>query len=168
MKKHLQIDLHSLPEEGKTFSGELDNSLFSGIGNNIKPTEPLYYDLFIQKFDDELLIRGSVSASFEFICDRCLNPFTQTISAENISLCQEISDNQPDLGELLREEIVVLFPDYPHCEEGDERRECNLDSTYLAVDKPPHDGVKTHPRDEAPNPWDALDALEDQSSTESS
>ncbi len=168
MKKHLQIDLHSLPEEGKTFSGELDSSLFSEIGPNIKPREPLYYDLFIQKFDHELLIRGNLSTSFELICDRCLNPFKQTISAEDISLCHEITENQPDLAGLLREEIIILLPDYPHCDQGDEKRECKLDSKYLAVDKPPIDGVKTPPRDEAPNPWDALDGLENQSSSEPS
>lgn len=161
MKKQLQIDLNSLPEEGKTFSGELDGSIFSAHGEKIKTKGPLYYDIFIQKFDTELLIRGNLSASFVFTCDRCLAEFTQTIDAEDVSFCKEISSAQLDITEILREELVILFPDYPHCDQGDDQQECNLDSQYLAVDKPPADEVKTPPRDEEPNPWDALDALED-------
>lgn len=165
MKKHLYIDLNSLPEEGKTFSGELDESIFSAHGEKIKAKGPLYYDVFIQKFDTELLIRGNLSASFVFTCDRCLNEFTQTIDAEDVSFSLEISSSQLDITDLLREELVILFPDYPHCDQGDDQHKCNLDSQYLAVDKPPNDGVKTPPQGEEPNPWDALDALKDESSS---
>ena len=161
MKKHLQIDLNSLPEDGKIFSGELDGSVFSAHGAKIKAKSPLYYDVFVQKFDSELLIRGNLSASFVFSCDRCLDEFTQTIDAQDVSICQEVSSSVLDITEILREELVILFPDYPHCDQGDDQRKCNLDSQYLAVDKPPIDEVKTPPRDDEPNPWDALDALED-------
>ena len=161
VKKNLNIHLTNLPEEGNTFSGELDGSIFTALGEKIKTTSPLFYDLFIQKFDSELLVRGNLSASFEFICDRCLASFTQTIEVTDFSLCIEAPGSEIDLTDTLIEEIVILFPDYPHCEEGDEPRECNLDSRYLAVDKPPVDDVKTPPRDDAPNPWGALDALDD-------
>lgn len=161
MKKHLHIDLNSLPDDGKTFSGELDGSIFSAHGEDIKAKGPMYYDLYVQKFDSELLVRGNLSASFDFTCDRCLKHFTQTISADDISLCVEISSPSVDLADSLREEIVVLFPDYPHCNEGDEDLECNIDYRYLAVDKTPIDEVKTPSHDASPNPWDALDALDD-------
>lgn len=159
MKKHLNIDITTLPEEGKSCSGELDGSIFNAKGEDIKATSPLSYDLYLQTFDSELLIRGNLSACFEFVCDRCLTPFNQTISANGFSLCIEVKSSQIDLADALREEIVILFPDYPHCDQGDEPGECKLDSRYLAVDKPPVDDVKTLPREEQPNPWDALDAL---------
>lgn len=161
MKKHLHIDLGSLPDDGKVYSGELDSSIFSTPGTKIKATTPLIYDLFVQKFDHELLVRGNLSATIEFECDRCLNAFNQTIEATDISFCHEITSSQIDLADMLREEIIILFPDYPHCDAGDVPCECNLDSRYLAVDKPLDDDVKTPPRDEAPNPWDALDAIKD-------
>lgn len=167
MKKHLNIDINTLPDEGKTFSGELDGSIFSAEGEDINATSPLFYDLHLQKFDSELLIRGNVSASFEFICDRCLSPFIQTITVNAFSLCIEVEGSQVDLADALREEVVILFPDYPHCDQADDPEECKLDSRYLAVDKPPLGDVKTLPRDEQPNPWDALDTLgDDPSKTE--
>ena len=109
MKKHLQIDLNSLPEEGKTFSGELDGSIFQLMGKAFKPKGPLYYDLFVQKFDNELLVRGNLSASFVFTCDRCLNEFTQTIDAEEIGLCHELSSSQLDLADTLRGRACYSF-----------------------------------------------------------
>ena len=167
MKKHLNIDLNTLPEEGKTFSGELDGAIFS----QTRPTNkrsldepraaaPVFYDLYIQRFDQELLVQGSLSAPIEFTCVRCLNKYVKTIDIQECAISSEIIESQIDLAEPLREEIVLLFPDYPHCDEGDEKLECILDSRYLAVDKPLDDEVKTPPRDEAPNPWEALDAFD--------
>jgi uncharacterized metal-binding protein YceD (DUF177 family) len=159
MKKHLNIDLNTLPEEGKTFSGEIDGSIFSLPGETIHATGPMFYELYVQKFDNEVLVRGNLSAPIEFTCVRTLVPFTQTIQVDDCNLCIEAKESQIDLVEALREELVILFPDYPRCDEGDEQMECNLDSRYLAVDKPPVADVKTPSRDEAPNPWDALDAI---------
>lgn len=165
MKKHLTIDLNTLPEEGKTFSGELDGSIFNletkATANEPRASAPLFYELYVQRFDQELLVRGSLNVPIEFTCVRCLSKYIKTINIEECAISTEITASQIDLADELREEIVVLFPDYPHCDEGDDENECILDSRYLAVDKPTNDDVKTPPRDEAPNPWDALDAIDD-------
>ncbi len=165
MKKHLTIDLNSLPEEGKTFSGELDTSIFDDAARSSadepRASEPLFYDLYIQRFDQELLIRGSISVLMEFTCVRCLSKYLKTIQIEECALSHEITNSQLNLADELREELVILFPDYPHCDQGDTEQECILDSHYLAVDKPTEVDVKTPPHDEAPNPWAALDSFDD-------
>jgi uncharacterized protein len=166
MKKHLNIDIATLPEEGKTFSGELDPAIFMLPDTDTKPTGPLLYDLYVQHFDTELLVRGDISAPMEFTCVRTLTPFTQTLKTNDLCLSIEISGGVVDLADALREEIILLFPDYPRCDEGDVPMECILDSRYLAVDNPPHDDVKTPPASEEPNPWAALDAINDEPSGE--
>jgi len=163
MKKHLTIDLATLPEEGESFSGELDKSIFSFPDNDTRAAGALLYDLYIQHFESELLIRGSISAPIEFTCVRTLTPFIKTLEANDLCLSAEIYSGTIDLADKLREEIVLLFPNYPRCDEGDEPMECILDSRYLAVDKPPVADVKTPPATEEPNPWDALDAIADDS-----
>lgn len=163
MKTHLRIDLNTLPEEGKTYSGELDPSIFGNLGDDTQAKGPLLYDLFVQKFDNEVLAMGHVSATIEFTCVRTLEPFIQTIEIEHCSICIESTGGDIDFAEALREEVVILFPNYPRCDEGDEKMDCNLDSRYLAVDKPPTNGVETPPRDEEPDPWAALDAIPDDS-----
>ncbi len=167
MKKHLNIDLNTLPEEGKTFSGELDGSIFTLPEETIHATGPMLYELYVQKFDSEVLVRGNLSVPIEFTCVRTLIPFTQTIRADDCNLCIEAKEAQIDLVDALRQELIILFPDYPRCDEGDEQIECNLDSRYLAVDKPPVDDVKTPSAQEEPNPWDALDGIKDDPSGDS-
>lgn len=167
MKKHLTIDLGTLPEEGKTFSGELDPSIFDFPDKNTEAAGPLYYDIYVQQFDSELLVRGCASAPIRFTCVRSLTPFVKTITVDELCLSQPVDGGQIDLADSLREELILLFPDYPHCDDGDEPMECILDSRYLAVDKPTDDDVKTPPASEEPNPWDALDAIRDESSEDS-
>lgn len=159
MKKNLTIDAATLPEEGKVFSGELDGSVFGMTSEDTQAAGPLEYDIHVQKFDSELLVRGSLSAAMQFTCVRTLQPFVQTITAESFDLSLELAGNQVDLTDHLREELVILFPDYPRCDEADEPMDCEVDSRYLAVDKPTGSDVKTPPRDAAPNPWDALDTI---------
>lgn len=159
MKTQLTIDLATLPEEGKSFSGDLDPSILEPIDKETKAEGPLFYDLYIQQFDNELLIRGSISAPIEFTCVRTLQPFIKTLHNNDLCLAIEIIGSPIDLVKPLREEIVFLFPDYPRCDEADEPMECILDSRHLAVDKPLEDDVKTPPATEEPNPWDALDAF---------
>ena len=164
MKKSLKIDTSTLPEEGKIFSGELDGAIFDLPDKNTKAVGPLEYDIQVQKFDSELLVRGSASVTMLFTCVRTLQQFRQTITAESFDFSIELTGSEVELADHLREETVVLFPDYPRCDEADDPMDCEIDSRYLAVDKPTHDDVKTPPRDAAPNPWDALDAIEDHQS----
>ena len=160
MKKKLVIDVASLPEEGKVYSDSLDASVLLFPEENIKAVGSLDYDLFVQTFENELLVRGSIQAPMEFVCVRTLQPFVQTIHAENFDISMEVENSQVDLTNHLTQELVLLFPDYPRCDEADEPMDCDIDSRYLAVDKTHPDGVMTPRRDGEPNPWDALDGFQ--------
>jgi uncharacterized protein len=161
MSDRLLIDLPTLPEEGKNFSGELPAEIFDLPEHDAKPLGPLSYDLIVQRFGSELLLTGSLSAPCEFMCVRTVHPFKQTIHVEGASMSVEIEQEGPlDATEAIREEILLAFPDYPRCDEGDEPQHCEIDSRYLAVDKPADDGVETRPRAQGDARWAALDALD--------
>ena len=165
MSDRLLIDLATLPEEGKNFSGELPAEIFDLPENDAKPLGPLSYNLRAQRFGSELLLSGSLSATFEFMCVRTVHPFAQTIRVENANVAVEIEQEGPlDATEAIREEILLAFPDYPRCDEGDDPQHCEIDSRYLAVDKPADDGVETRPRAPGDARWAALDALDKQDS----
>ncbi len=161
MSDRLLIDLPTLPEEGKNFSGELPAEIFDLPEHDAKPLGPLSYDLHAQRFGSELLLSGSLSAPFEFTCVRTLHPFKKTIHVEGANLSVEIEQEGPlDATEAIREEILLAFPDYPRCDEADEPMHCEIDSRYLAVDKPGEAGVETRPRAQGDARWAALDALD--------
>lgn len=161
MLKSLIIDLVNLPEEGKAFTGDLDPSIFNLSRDDAQPTTPLQYDLHVQRFDEELLLRGAIAASFEFTCVRDNQKFIQTIDLEDTALAIEIDAASIDATEALREEILINFPAYPRCNEADEPHTCEIDDRYLAVDKPIEDGVDDAPLNEGDDRWGALDSFKD-------
>ncbi|MFT4175653.1 MAG: hypothetical protein QM627_03275 [Luteolibacter sp.] len=162
MKDHLIIDLATLPEEGKEFSGELPKEIFDLPDGDAVPAGPLEYDLRAQRFGNELLLQGTLSAPFEFTCVRTLHPFIQTIRLDHAAVSLEIEKQvEIDVTEALREEILVNFPIDPRCEEGDVPQQCEIDPRYLSVDKPVEDELSTPPRAEGDDRWSALDTLKD-------
>ena len=111
MEAHLMIDLVNLPEEGKSFSGELPKEIFDLPEEDAQAVGPLDYDLWVHRFGSELLITGSLSAAFEFTCVRTLHPFVQTIRLENAAVSLEIErEGQVDVTDALREEVLINFP----------------------------------------------------------
>lgn len=160
MAVSLIIDLPSVPEEGRAFSGELDGSIFDLPENDARPVGPLAYDLWAQRFESELLLTGSLTAPFEFTCVVTLKPFLKTIHLSGVAVSVEIgSASGLDVTEALREEVLIEFPTAPRCDEGDVPEPCEIDSRYLAVDKSPEDEVSPPPRDGGDDRWSALNNL---------
>lgn len=159
----MKIDLANLPEEGQHFEGELSPEIFELQESDILSVSPLQYSLFAQRFDTELLLTGSIEATFELTCMRSLHPFSQTISMPSVAISIELgNDGFVDSGSAIREEILLELPTNPRCDEGDSSEKCHIDPKYLAVDKRTDDGVEPAPAPETPNPWAALDALDSQ------
>ncbi|MFD2256786.1 YceD family protein [Luteolibacter algae] len=160
MNQSLIIDLPSLPEEGKAFSGELDGAIFDLPKGDAQPAGPLEYNLWIQRFGSELLLTGKISAPFTFTCVVTLKNFVQTIELNSATIAVEIENSsQVDVTEALREEVLLEFPTAPRCDEGDNPEPCEIDSRYLAVDKPVENGLSPAPRNEGTDQWSALNDL---------
>ena len=158
--KRLLIDLATLPDDGKSLTGEIDPEVFDLPAKDAQATSPLTFDLLAQRFGSELLLTGHLSASFQFECVRTLHPFVQTIEIPDAAISFEINtQGEIDASEAMREEILLGFPTHPRCDEADTPQTCEVDSRYLAVDKPTDDGVEIPPRDEIDDRWSALDAL---------
>lgn len=162
MKGRFIIDLASLPDEGKDFFGDLPKEIFDLPADDAKAQGPLTFDLRAQRFGSELLLTGSLSATFEFTCVRTLHPFIQTIRLEHSTISLEIqNETEIDASEALREEILINFPVDPRCEDGDIPQQCEIDPRYLSVDKPVDPALPTPPRVEGDDRWSALDILKD-------
>ncbi len=159
MQEKLEIDMAHLPEDGKEYIGVLDPKIFGLSERDAKPLGGLEFDLFVQRFDDELLLRGFLSAPFEFTCVRTNNLFVQTISLEDAAISLEVNSNMMDVTEAIREEVLINFPAYPRCDQGDVPMECKIDERYLALDKTTEDSVCGAPPRENTDQWSALDGF---------
>ena len=159
--ERLVIDLALLPEDGQLLEDELSAAIFDLPQNDAKPLGPLVFKLHVQRFGDELLLQGGLKAPFEFMCVRTLTPFRKTISLPEAAMALEIGTRgEIDATEALREEILLSFPAYPRCDEGDVPLKCEINPRYLAVDKPTTDDVDHPPATEGDSRWAALDELE--------
>jgi uncharacterized metal-binding protein YceD (DUF177 family) len=162
MKGRLMIDLANLPEDGKSFAGELPEEIFDLPEGDAQAVGPLLYDVHAQRFGSELLLTGTLTAPFEFTCVRTLHPFVQTIRLEGAAASIEIEkEGVIDATDALREEVLLAFPIDPRCDEGDSPHVCEIDPRYLSVDKSAEDGLPTPPRAESDDRWSALDILKD-------
>jgi uncharacterized metal-binding protein YceD (DUF177 family) len=159
--KQLVIDLGGLPEGGKQLTGALAPDIFELGGADARPLGPLEFDLHAQQLENELLLMGRLQAPFEFECVRTLQRFKMTIRAENAAIALEIGNlGEIDVTEALREELLLAFPSYPRCDEGDDPMPCELNPQYLAVDKPVAGDVENPPDPHGDSRWAALDQLE--------
>lgn len=164
MADNLTIILANLPREGKSFHGELDASVLSTSENDlVKPHSTLFYDVHVQRFDNELLVRGLLETTLSMECINSHHTFTQTITIENLAESVEIDSGAINLAEMFREEVFIEAPVSPNCANADEKHDCEVNSRYLAVDKTTDPSVNEPPVanevNQWTNNWNALDSL---------
>ena len=166
---NLIIDLNLMPEDVAVFSGELPAGVFDlPEEDSARAGSPLAYELKARKGIDLLSVTGSISATFQMECGRCLARFPYQVLIEDYEL--EIPlENQSliDLTEELREDILLLLPNFPRCEESNlEPRTCPALGRFQTVessDDPIAPGEEDAAKDEANSGpdkvWDALDTF---------
>jgi uncharacterized protein len=154
-----QFDIRNLPTEGKQITGKLPASFFQLPENDpVKPTTPLLYDLNVVRDGKDIIVTGSLNATFQLNCGRCLEAFLQEVDLPEYQAEMPIEkETTMDLTELVREDILLTLPNFPRCEDGNvEPRDCpaqgRFDPAALAAEA-----------DEAPGGdrgvWNALDKL---------
>ena len=157
MQERVIISLEEFPEEGLFVEGEADGALFGIDNTGAQSVSPLQYSLEAQLYETELVLRGSVSATFRMRCDRCLREFDYTVEIEELTIsCDVRGKVVADVTEDLREEILLELPGYPKCEISG--LECEINDTFcdFRLDKDPHSGVNSA-TPSGNSVWDALD-----------
>lgn len=149
------VHVDSVPLEGVCLTGEVDAARLDlpaeGRGVFKKPVD---IDLFLSLVEGKLLVQGKVETSFEGYCDRCLEPFEQTLKIDDVCWFFEDLDNESiDLTEPLREDILLHFPQQLLCD-------CSCLGLCPSCGKALVDGVcncESNVCEE--NPWSALDGF---------
>lgn len=142
MERELVVNPAGIGENGASFSGVLDDSIYGIKDEFLKPFAGLRYDLEVQVFGSELLVRGKLEQDFEAACSRCGQDFDFTVKIPDFSASFEIDDkNQTlDLTSELRESILLDLSAYPVC-----REDCP--------------GIEKKEKESPDSRWDVLDNL---------
>jgi uncharacterized protein len=89
----------------------------------IRVTQPVEYDIEIEKLDDALLVQGELRIMLECECVRCLKKFKRELDLEDWMLhlplegedAVSIKNDCVDLTPFVREDILLGFPQHPLC-----------------------------------------------------
>jgi uncharacterized protein len=121
----LIVNLRHLGECNAVMQGELpvDELGMDTRDPMIQVTQPLQYDIEVQKLEGSLLVRGSLQLALECQCVRCLKPFTYQLGLnpwtchlplegeEQITIVNDCVDLTP----FVREDMLLELPRHPLC-----------------------------------------------------
>jgi uncharacterized metal-binding protein YceD (DUF177 family) len=156
----LKVNLMQLDMEGRRFHGELHEDVLELDLRDamIHASGALKYDLWVEKHDQSLLVRGELSQAFSFNCVRCLKTFEKVLELSEWSAyvalegedSQPVADDEVDMIPVLREDVALALPHHPVCVGG-----CVETVSHAS---PPIDQKVVEDTDVV-SPWDALDHL---------
>jgi uncharacterized protein len=117
------LEKHELQLEGELSAKELE---LTDIDEMARLTEPVAYELVVERMGDSVLVQGSLTCTLNCQCVRCLRPFNQRIEIDdwtcNLPLEGEehvaVNNDCVDLTPYVREDILLAFPQHPLCEPG--------------------------------------------------
>jgi uncharacterized protein len=121
----LIVNLRHLEEYNAVMHGELPvNELGMDTRDAmIQVTQPLQYDIEVQKLEGSLLVRGTLQLTLECQCVRCLKPFTHKLELNpwtcHLPLEGEertaVVNDCVDLTPFAREDMLLELPQHPLC-----------------------------------------------------
>ena len=150
----LLVDVARLDREGEAYAGAVDDAVLELDGELLRSFGGLRYDLFVQLFGTELLVRGRLEQDFDAVCSRCGADFDFTTRVDDFTVSVEVDEKTEfvDLTDELRQSIILSLPSYPVCRE-DCRGICPTCAKNL------NEGPCACRREERDSRWGALDAL---------
>ena len=118
MEEKLVIDVARLDPGGEDLEGEV--GCVDIDEEFVKPFGGVRYRLHAQVFGAELLVRGHLEQDFDLVCSRCGKDFDTTVKVEDFTASYEIDEktDELDIGEDVREAILLELPNYPVCDEN--------------------------------------------------
>ncbi|MGN0846354.1 MAG: YceD family protein [Kiritimatiellia bacterium] len=155
MDEKLVIDVARLDAGGEDFSGVVDDAVLEMDGELLRPFGGIRYELFVQLFGSELLVRGTLAQDFDAVCCRCGGDFDFTAKVDDFTASVEVGEKTDfvDLTDELRQSIILTLPSYPVC-----RQDCR--GVCPTCGKNLNEGPCTCRHVEQDSRWGALDALE--------
>jgi uncharacterized metal-binding protein YceD (DUF177 family) len=121
----LSFNLRHLDKADLHLQGDLaaDELELTGIDEMVALSEPVQYDLVLERLSDSVLVQGSLRCGLACQCVRCLRAFAQILDLPHwtcdLPLEGEervlVNNDVIDLTPYVREDILLAFPQHPLC-----------------------------------------------------
>lgn len=124
----MKIKVHQIGEEGLILEGEDLPSILEFSEPLFRFEKPIRYQLSVNWVgDNDLLVCGRLSSVVKAQCVRTLEWFDMPIVVDNFECHIEVKDDEADLTQEIREDILLALPSNPVLP----------DAKPLAVKQPP-------------------------------
>ena len=149
----MKVHLRQIPDEGLHFDGEEACPIADLSGDEVVCTGPLRYSLDVGISEGALWANGTLAQPVAQKCVACLESFDHEITVPEFAVVTESGGPETvDLTPLMREDLLLNLPAYPHCDrEGG--RVCPARALLDQANQRPSE-LKG-----APPSWSALDDL---------
>ena len=164
----MKIRISELPAEGISLTGKFERDIFElDAKDSVQPAGQVAYDIHVEADSDGVVLSGRLEAPMTLRCVSCLEEFPFTLKLDDyLSDFDKEEDLENasviELDQLIREDLLLALPNYPHCDEGDEPdRVCpHAGSQHFETPAANNDG-DDEKNAEPPSQWSALDKLSD-------
>jgi uncharacterized protein len=113
----VKIHLKQIPAAGLHLEGEENCPIGELEKDGIRCVDPLRYNLDVGVSDGGLWAKGSLTQPVEMNCVACLEKFTHENKVPAFVAHMELQGPETvDLTPLMREDILLNLPPYPHCD----------------------------------------------------
>jgi uncharacterized metal-binding protein YceD (DUF177 family) len=113
----MKVHLRQIPAEGLHLEGEEDCPIGDVAGQEVVCAGPLRYSLDVGISEDALWANGTLTQPVELQCVSCLEAFVHDIEVPGFALHMELAGPEVvDFAPLIREDILLNLPAYPHCD----------------------------------------------------
>ncbi len=148
----MKIHLRQIPADGLHLEGEEECPIPQVNPDEVRCAGPLRYALDLGISDGALWANGELTQPVELRCVRCLEAFPFDIRVKNFTLHTDLAGPEEiDLTPLMREDILLTLPAYPHCD----REGGRICPVPVAPASEAAKGLEARPPD-----WSALDKLD--------
>lgn len=112
----MKINVKKIPPDGLNIESEEPKGLLDVKISFVTFKEPVHVSFFISLTGKTLLINGKLRTKADLVCSRCLKEFEQNLRNDDFTLDVDVSgQDEVDITDNIREEIVVLLPIKPLC-----------------------------------------------------
>lgn len=106
----MKIYINQIPKEGQHLEVSFNPAEMDMERQDIKFIDELHLSGWIFMIEGELILEALLCCPIEFICARCLNPFSFNVS-KNLKLTYSLKDrNFIDITEDIRHEVLLEYP----------------------------------------------------------
>lgn len=150
----MKIEISKISEDGSFYEGEEPAEILELEQDKYaRAAGPIRYALEARRVGHEVVVTGRLEVPVNLLCGRCAEFYSTTLEVSSFLRAHEFSDGQEelDLTEDIREDVLLELPSYPRCSWMGEGV-CPLSGVNVSV-------LKLSEKPATDNRWAALDVL---------